>query len=143
MDIENLFIIAIMYATGGMFFVGSLKMPELSGAYPRYIALTVIILTTIQLVSTLRSKKDPDLLPLDPAGLKRASVVFVGSLVYILLMGIVGFFVMTAIYLLVMLWLFEVRKLSTMAIVTVSMVVFIYVGFKVLFGVPVPEGILI
>jgi hypothetical protein len=69
--------------------------------------------------------------------------MLVATGVYVGLMSVVGFFVMTALFLLTTLWIFNVRKPSTLIFVTVFMLSFIFIGFKLIFGVPIPQGILI
>lgn len=142
MDIENVFIAVVVYLLGGFFFAGSLGMPDMSGIYPRYIALAMIVLNTLQLALVIAKKRDPDLSDLDLVGLRRALIIFAGTVVYIALMDLIGFFVMTTCFLLSMLWIFDIRKPATLIIVTASMVAFVYAGFKLAFGVPIPEGIL-
>jgi putative tricarboxylic transport membrane protein len=147
-NIEDLLIAVVTYVVSIYFFVASFKLPAMSGSYPRYIALVVILLNTLSVVKSLprpgkteRTNIVPD--SLDPNGLKHAVYMLVATGVYVGLMSVVGFFVMTALFLLTTLWIFNVRKPSTLIFVTVFMLSFIFIGFKLIFGVPIPQGILI
>lgn len=148
MNIEDLLIAAVAYAVSIYFFAASFKLPAMSGTYPRYIALVVILLNSIYLMTSMsrthRAKRTLVVQdPIDPQGMKHAFYMLVATAVYVGLMSVVGFFVMTGLFLLATLWIFKIRKASTMIFVTGFMLLFIYVGFKLVFGVPIPEGILI
>lgn len=148
MNIEDLLIAAVAYVVSIYFFTASFKLPAMSGSYPRYIALLVILLNTIYVITSFsksgkikRNPIEPE--PLDPQGIRNAAFMLIATIAYVGLMGVVGFFVMTALFLLTTLWVFNVRKPSTLIFVTVFMLSFIFVGFKLVFGVPIPQGILI
>jgi hypothetical protein len=147
-NIEDLLIAAVAYAVSTYFFAASFKLPAMSGTYPRYIALAVILLNTIYVLTSLsRTHRLKRTLvvqdPIDPQGMKHAFYMLVATGLYVGLMSVVGFFTMTALFLIATLWMFRIRKASTLLLVTGFMLLFIYVGFKLVFGVPIPEGILI
>ncbi len=60
--------------------------------------------------------------------------------IYYLLLLSVGFIVATLIFLPAMLYIVEYRKWTHVALVTVIGVAFLYVAFKILLGVPLPQS---
>ncbi len=62
--------------------------------------------------------------------------------IYYLLLTLIGFIFATVIFLPLILYVLEYRRLFQVILVTVIGVAFLYISFKVLLGVPLPEAIL-
>lgn len=64
------------------------------------------------------------------------------SVIYVFVINIIGFLLATPIYLVSTMLLLGVNNKKNIAIATMISVALIYVGFKVLLNVPVPQGII-
>lgn len=65
------------------------------------------------------------------------------SIVYVFSVNIIGFLLSTPIYLVSLMLLLGVENKKHIAIATIVSVALIYIGFKVLLNVPVPQGIIL
>lgn len=72
----------------------------------------------------------------------RVGVAFGMMVIYYLLLLYFGFIISTVLFLPAMLYLLEYRKPIRMLLVTVFGIAFLYIAFKVLLGVPLPQGII-
>lgn len=70
----------------------------------------------------------------------RVGAALLLMVIYYLLLAVFGFIIATLIFLPAMLYILEYRKMTHVALVTIIGVLFLYIAFKVLLGVPLPEA---
>lgn len=111
------------------------------GFMPLTLSMLMGILSAILLFRCLRAEEATRSLFENHAGLKKAAIVAVLYLVYILLLQVLGLLVALAVFLLILLWLVENRSIffSVGAAVVVSLSC--YFLFEVWLKVPLPIGI--
>ena len=63
------------------------------------------------------------------------------SVIYLLVLSSVGFYLTTLAYLPVMIWFLGIRKIRVITLSTVLVLIFIYLVFSAFLKVPIPEGI--
>ena len=73
---------------------------------------------------------------------RRVAMMMGSGIVFLLLMSLLGFFAAGLIYLPVMIRLLGVRKITTIAISTLSVLLLIYSIFVAFLRVPFPDGII-
>lgn len=133
----------------------SYPYPYNSAYFPRFIIILLGFLGAIMLVKELKKGKPAPQIkktatPESRAGISswrqsapyKVILMAASSIVYLILIDNVGFFVTTLFYLLVMVRLLGVRSFRTNAISTVVVVFFIYLIFGMFLKVPFPEGLL-
>ncbi len=121
--------------------------PE-SGYFPFYIGLILCVASVVNFINALRkaNKAIGDASFVSLASLKTVCAVLIPTIVYVALIGGVGFipglgiYVASAIFIaLFMLWLGKYRWPLTLA-VSVSVVVVFFLMFEIWFNVPLPKG---
>ena len=145
------FIILISIAA----YIVSYPYPYNSSYFPRFIILLLGLLGAALLVKELRKGKTAQQIE-QRKELASAEKIFSwnrsapykvilmagSSIVYLIVLDQVGFFVTTLIYLPIMIRLLGVRKIRTIGISTCGVVFFIYLIFGMFLRVPFPEGLL-
>lgn len=137
-------------------FIETLSYPINSAYFPRFIIVLIALLGAATILKELRpllknrqanqggnlSEDDKVAFWRMPKVRKVTMMVF-SSLVYMVTMTYVGFFVTTSVYLPIMMRLLGVRKPSTILLSTGIVVVSIYLIFGMFLSVPFPDGIAI
>lgn len=137
----------IDYALYAFFYLSSLvfifNTDEFEGnaaLYPRVIAATVILLTTILVLRELSGKagssKQDDSVP------KKLYVSSILSVLYVGLVSVVGYFIATPIFIVSLSNFLGFKNIKATIITCIVLELVIYLAFKVALGVPVPSGIL-
>lgn len=80
--------------------------------------------------------------PLDLQLMIRPMMCLTGVVAYVAVIKILGFFVASTAFTLLFMWLYGMRSLKKMTLVTLGMDVFLYLLFVVQLKVQLPEGIL-
>ena len=137
-----------------MAYLETLSYPYKSAYFPRIIILLAAMMGCVLLgKAIIESKKesgvrrpeeegDRETVPLlkQPVTLK-VTLMIACSMIYLIILSLVGFFATTLVYLPVMTWLLGIRKLKTIAFSTIFVVFFIYLIFGAFLKVPLPQGI--
>lgn len=127
----------------GIFFINTFKLPEDTQGYPRFM---LGIMTTLAILLIIKSFiKSEDQSWKDLFGYiqwKRFLYVFIFSLLYLVLINKVGFFITTVGYLLIMM-IFLKGSRSLILISIPSFTLLLYLIFRVFLKVPLPTGIFI
>lgn len=117
--------------------------------YPYAIIGTIIVLTVWVIwdeakILLLKFSNNIAVAPFEsPKKLVQISIFMVGTLLYLILISVVGYFVITWLFcILLMYWLGE-RKLFRIFYIATGFIAFEYIIFRVLLYVPLPKGILI
>lgn len=137
---ENLITCAVLYIISIYVLISSKTLPVESAKFPRLVAFSLIILTSIYLYQILSNKLN--VAKAKEEVVKKKLWFTIGlSVLYVFTINYIGYFLLTPIYLIATMWVLGVKDKKLMAIVTAISVGLIYIGFKVLLGVPVPNGI--
>src|SRR5699024_4404694 len=122
----------------GIFFINTFKLPEDTQVYPRFM---LGIMTTLAILLIIKSFiKSEDQSWKDLFGhiqWKRFLYVFIFSLLYLVLINKVGFFITTVGYLLIMM-IFLKGSRSLILISIPSFTLLLYLIFRVFLKVPLP-----
>jgi len=137
-------------------YIETLSYPYESAYYPRFIIMLLAILGVATVVTEIiKLKKATDIKQAEKSSkdekiafwmiprVRKVTMMIFGSLVYMVVMNYVGFFVTTSVYLPVMMRLLGIRKLRTVFLSTFVVVFVIYMIFVAFLNVPFPEGIAI
>ncbi|MBW2146238.1 MAG: tripartite tricarboxylate transporter TctB family protein [Deltaproteobacteria bacterium] len=132
----------------------ALSYPHESAYFPRIIIGLLALMTCILLgkliLAGIREKREGLQVPLEPGEklpfwkqevIRKVVIMLGGSIVYLLIMPSVGFFLTTLVYLPAMIRLLGVRKVRTIALSSFVVLFFIYLVFTNFLKVPLPEGI--
>lgn len=145
--------ISIGTALIGVFFlVGSLSFPKDIGYFPRIFSVLLIVCSLFVLADGIKRSKELDRAAatgeapkLDFTGheLLQAALGFAVIAVYAALIGILGFFTSTAVFLMGFMYFLRMRNWKVMIAVTVGVVLVVYFVFTVQLQVSLPHGLLI
>jgi len=64
------------------------------------------------------------------------------TLIYILLLNIVGFYLLTTIFIPLLMYFLGIKDIKLLIGVSIFFVILLYIGFSIFLGVPTPQGIL-
>lgn len=64
------------------------------------------------------------------------------TLIYISLLNIVGFYLLTAIFIPLLMYFLGIKDIKLLIGVSIFFVILLYIGFSIFLGVPTPQGIL-
>jgi hypothetical protein len=107
--------------------------------FPRWGSYLLIIISLIHILSAIRSKEESK----KPLVIRNVILGIGLTLGYLLLIILSGFYLSTAVFLIVFMWLFHYRKFLSVFLVTTFIVLFIYFAFEWFLHVPLPSGLLI
>ena len=138
-------VVAVFYVICGLFFAETLKLPVESQTYPKFIVIILFGLTTLYLIQMIMNavkygtesgkSQFKDFQP------KQFFVCLVLSLLYILAVINIGFYVSTAVFLVASLYFLKVKPLY-IAIATVALLLLIYCAFTLFLRVQLPSNLL-
>ncbi len=144
---SDICLITIMYAIIGAFFYMTMQLKVEARIYPLFVMGILFILVTMYLIKGfIAYSKTKEIIndfgkmfeDIEP---KQFLGVFALSIVFIVLINILGFYSSAILYLVAVLVFLKVPKVQ-IAITTVFFVVLIYGAFTVFLRVPLPTGIL-
>jgi len=137
-------------------YIESLSYPYQSAYFPRFIIALLAMLGLATVVKEIiKHKKATDNKQAKASStdekvafwmmtsVRKVSMMIFSSLVYMVVMNYVGFFVTTSVYLPIMMRLLGIRRLRTLFLSTFVVVFVIYMIFVAFLNVPFPEGIAI
>ncbi len=132
-------VVVFILGTTGYFSTGSI--PAESAVFPKAIFIFTIILAVLLFVSTffgfsLQENKE------EKPNYKRVALLLISSVIYYLLINPLGYLIATPIFLVVVSYLLELRKVKTLILYPIGFSIFLYICFVVLLRVPLPMGIL-
>ena len=138
-------VVAVFYVICGLFFAETMKLPAESQTYPKFIVIILFGLTTLYLIQMIMNavKYGTESGKEDFKGFqaKQFFVCLVLSLLYILAVINIGFYVSTAVFLVVSLYFLKVKPLY-IAIATVALLLLIYGAFTLFLRVQLPSNLL-
>jgi hypothetical protein len=135
-------------------YLEALSYPYKSAYFSRIIIVLMAVMGCILLGKTIiESKKESGVRRPEKEGeretiplwkqsvVRKVAIMIACSMIYLIILSLVGFFATTLVYLPVMIWLLGIRKLKTIAFSTIFVVVFIYMIFGAFLRVPLPQGV--
>ena len=138
-------VVAYVYAVALFFLSMTLKLPKPAQAYPLFIIVLLLGLTTLYVAQMVIGAKKKgvesgmedfkDFLP------KQFFPVLAMIIVYLVLMYFVGFYISTALFMVVSLLFLKVKKWQIL-LSTAVILVLVYCAFTLFLGVKLPMGIL-
>lgn len=138
---KEIFIIIFIYVVVILFFQQSLGMREDAGTFPRLLSVIIFILNTIYTINFLRGKvkiiKNKEEL-----SILKFYKILVASLVYVILLKLIGFVISSLIFLIGSMKILEVKNFKLNIVISILTIVIIYVCFGLLLNVPMPTGYL-
>lgn len=138
---DNALVSIFLYIVSIYVLISARSLPPESAKFPTMVAYVLIGLNTIFLYQVLagklkQTKRKDDIVP------KKMWMIMALSIAYVFTIDYFGYFLLTPIYLLSTMSALGVKNKKMGVIVTVVSVGLIYICFKVLLKVPVPQGIL-
>ena len=143
-------LIVILFSIGA--YVGTLSYPRESAYFPRFIIGLLGFLGCFLLTKEVYKWVKKTDLPKADSGettpiwnqpaYRKVAMMIASSVIYLLILSKVGFFITTFAYLPVMIWLLGIKKPATIAFSTGFVVFFIFLIFRMFLKVPFPEGLL-
>ena len=140
-------LITVMYGIVAVFFYMTMQLKVQARIYPLFVMAILFILISAYLAQCIIKakgvKKIIDDLPNIFKGFvaKQFVVVVVFSVLYLALIGVLGFYCATVIYLVATLFMLKVPTLH-IAISAVSFVILVYGAFTTFLRVPLPTGLI-
>ena len=139
-------VVAFFYLVSAYFYSQTVKLPGSSQTYPRFTVVLVFGLTTLYLIQMIvRAVKNgsesgaEDFKDFQPL---QFFFCFAATIVYLVLINYFGFYIATAIFMIVTLLFLRVKPLATLISVAVIMAL-IYFAFQKFLGVRLPVGVVI
>ena len=133
-------VVAFIYAVALFFLSMTLKLPKPAQAYPLFIIVLLLGLTTLYVVQMIIGAKKKGV----ESGLedfKDFLPILAMIVVYLVLMYFVGFYISTALFMVVSLLFLKVKKWQIL-LSTAVILVLVYCAFTLFLGVKLPMGIL-
>ena len=118
------------------------RQPELgigSGGYPKFVSAGLFFLGLVLTVQSLIKGLSKWEFKIDRKALLRQVIFFLATFAYIRLLRYLGFIVITPVYLFFQCWFFGYRKYITAAIMSIGLTAGLYVVFRMIFYVMLPE----
>ncbi|MBW2146207.1 MAG: tripartite tricarboxylate transporter TctB family protein [Deltaproteobacteria bacterium] len=139
------FIAVLLLSTGYYLYGIAGEFPPDADLFPKVIIVAVIVLSVLMIAFTFRSKP-PQIanhalrFPLKDT--LRPYVIFCCSVIYVLLMGVAGFFPSSIGMGILILLVLEAKKLKIYVLTIGGTLLFVYILFSQLLKVPLPTGML-
>ena len=138
-------VVIAFYAITAFFYAQTVKLKASIQTYPKFIEIVLFGLTTFYLIQMIVNAKkhgvesrNEDFKDFQPAQFF-GCLVF--TILYLLAVNYIGFYVSTLVFLVVSLLYLKVKPLPT-AIATVSILLLVYLAFTLFLKVKLPRGIL-
>jgi putative tricarboxylic transport membrane protein len=145
----------ILLLISGLAFLETLSYPTQSAYFPRIIiAILAFFSAALFAKSFILSRKQQatgapaqegtvQALPsLQQAEVVRKVLMMIFcTMAYLVLIGVIGYYVSSIVYLPVMMWLLGVRKIRTIVLSSGGIILLVYLVFSTFLRVPLPEGL--
>jgi putative tricarboxylic transport membrane protein len=110
--------------------------------FPQFLAVMLFITSIMLIVNAVKGKSQTDLEGINLKGFIRTSITVGISIVYLIVMQFIGFFVATLIFLYSMITYLGQKSLLTRIISSVAVSIIVYFIFKDFLKIPLPSGYL-
>lgn len=138
---ERIIAIVLIMFCGLYFYLSRNFLPE-SKFFPRIMIISLFILSVTLLLNTYRRGKKLQSTEIqNKIILPRLFGAIAISFIYMSLIQIIGFYVMTALFLLIIMYFLGIKNLNILLTVPIISTLFLYVGFRIFLQIPTPRGI--
>ena len=138
-------VVVVFYAICAFFYTETIKLKSNIQTYPKFIVIVLFGLTTLYLIQMIMNAKRYGVESGKEDFKDFQAAQFFGCLVltilYLLAVNFIGFYVSTFVFLVVSLLYLKVKPLPT-AIATVAILLLVYLAFTLFLKVKLPKGIL-
>ena len=113
--------------------------------FPYMIGIIILVISVVSLLQGWLAKpkvQENTIKPIDYKKLKEVGILLLISVLYVLLLEPLGFFIMTPIALFVCLWFFGSRKWLGLTVMPIIVTMLIFLCFEELMSIQLPKGIL-
>ncbi|WP_180994370.1 tripartite tricarboxylate transporter TctB family protein [Bacillus sp. Marseille-P3661] len=110
------------------------------GFMPRLYAIILVLFSMILIFQGLKEKKQTEDQP-ESGNIKLAFLTMFLTIVFVALIPVIGFYVITPIIMIIFLKMTRVKNLLTILLVPAGTTLFIFIFFHKMLKVPVPTGI--
>ena len=145
MKFTDVGVVAVFYVICGLFFAETQKLPAESQTYPKFIVIILFGLTTLYLIQMIMNAvkygTESGKSQFQGFQAKQFFVCLALTVLYIIAVLTIGFFVSTAVFLVVSLLFLKVKPLY-IAITTVALLLLIYGAFTLFLRVQLPNNLL-
>ena len=126
-------------------FIGANFFSPDAALFPRLIAIVAIISAALAFAQSVRDARRPraDPLSLEATTRRDLAVSYGGPPLYCGLMVLLGFWFSSAVFLAGLLFTLGTRRISVVLAITGGTLALIYVAFELVFGIPLPSGLLL
>jgi len=134
--------IALCFYLGGQ----ATEFPAGGGTFPLFAEVSAVLISAVMIAGSFRPsvKKNDDRIDFRMTYSRAKPLLLLAiSILYILVIFELGYFVSTALFLFVASWMIGIRDLKTLAITAVILIAAMYGFFVVFLQAPLPKGIAI
>lgn len=126
-------------------FIGAGSFSPDAALFPRLIAIVAIICAALAFAQSVRDvrRARADSLSLGATTGRDLAVSYAGPPLYCGLMVLLGFWFSSGVFLAGMLFTLGTRRISVVLAITGGTLALIYVAFELVFGIPLPSGMLL
>jgi putative tricarboxylic transport membrane protein len=127
-------------------FIGAGSFSPDASLFPRLIAVLAMLSAAFAFVQSFREalarRMDAQALSLGSTDWRDVAISYAGPPLYCGLMVLLGFWLSSAIFLAGLLYLLGTRRIPVILALTGGTLALIYVAFELVFGIPLPSGML-
>ena len=145
MQKSDIGVVAAFYAICAFFYTQTIKLKSNIQTYPKFIVIVLFGLTTLYLIQMIVNakrygvaEKNESFKDFQP---KQFFVCLLLTVLYLLAVHYIGFYVSTLVFLVASLLFLKVKPIPT-AIATVAILLLVYLAFTLFLKVKLPRGIL-
>lgn len=134
----------LMVLVAIFFFVFSANFEGNARLWPKLFSIILILLSTGLIIeTTIKAKHHKQ--KVNTMNLrKNLYVIYIAiiMLIYLLIMRIIGFLVLTPIFVGIVLWILNYRKVKTIILLSTTFTIAILIVFQFMLNIPLPQGVL-
>ena len=135
MQKSDIGVVAVFYAVCAFFYTQTIRLESKIQTYPKFITIILFGLTTLYLIQMIVNANFKGFQPV------QFFVCLILTVVYLLAVNFIGFYVSTFVFLVASLLFLKVKPVPT-AIATVAILLLVYLAFTLFLKVKLPKGIL-
>ncbi|MFZ5633544.1 MAG: tripartite tricarboxylate transporter TctB family protein [Bacillota bacterium] len=136
------FVLGLVVGVAGLKFSLTSEFGPGPGFWPAWLSVAWLALALVWFVETYRKKEDKVPFYSSSVEMKRLTTILLIFLVYVILLGVIGFLPATLLFLFTVLYLFEKRPLVGSIINSVIISVGLFLLFDTFLKVDLPKGLL-
>lgn len=138
---KEIYSILFIYIVSISFFKQSINMKADAGLFPKLLSIIIFILNTLYLFNALKKKVKLDKLK-EEISIKKFYKMLLLSILYIILIKIIGFILSSFIFLIISMKILEVKNNKIVIFISIITTLTIYICFSIFLNVPMPTGLL-